>query len=457
VRQQIVLLVNGSPITDLDIARREKFLEMSNHKKPSRQEAINSLVDETLELKEAASYSLEVTDADVQSAYDNVAENMGVDAQKLTQILTNGGASADTLKHRLKAQIAWTTLVRGRFKVSLEIADKEVEAELQLHQPQDNALVGYEQSKTDAPGLKEVRDKMFEKEFGAKANRYLADLRRQAMIEYKSSATNGKSYNAGDAVSVFPENARSVIDQLMAAPSVTPITAGVPVADGLRGSAHPPETLSGKTSALTALQYAAEQGQPVAQWKLGRMYADGDGVPRDDVRAFNYFSQIANSHPDEAPGTPQARFVANAFVALGHYYLTGIPNSKIAADRARARDMFGYAATYFGDADAQYELGRLYLTGTPGDPHQAARWLQLAATKGHCRAEVALGDLLFQGQVVPRQAARGLMWLTLGRDCAGADETWVKPVYDNAFKRASDDERALALVFLEDWLKGRRD
>jgi TPR repeat protein len=239
--------------------------------------------------------------------------------------------------------------------------------------------------------------------------------------------------------------------------TTTPSTAALSPGEGLRTSAHPPETAPGKTSALTALQYAAEQGQPVAQWKLGRMYADGDGVPRDDVRAFNYFSQIANSHPDEAPGTPQARFVANAFVALGHYYLTGIPNSKIAADRARARDMFGYAATYFGDADAQYELGRLYLTGTPGDPHQAARWLQLAATKGHCRAEVALGDLLFQGQVVPRQAARGLMWLTLGRDCAGADETWVKPVYDSAFKRASDDERALALVFLEDWLKGRRD
>jgi TPR repeat protein len=225
----------------------------------------------------------------------------------------------------------------------------------------------------------------------------------------------------------------------------------------LRGSALPPETTPGKTTALMALQYAAEQGQPVAQWKLGRMYADGDGVPRDDLRAFSYFSQIANSHPDEAPGTPQARFVANAFVALGHYYLTGIPNTKIAADRGRARDMFGYAATYFGDADAQYELGRLYLTSTPSDPHQAARWLQLAATKGQCRAEVALGDLLFQGQVVPRQAARGLMWLTLGRDCAGADETWVKPVYDSAFKRASDDERALALVYLEDWLKGRRD
>ena len=43
--QQIALLVNGSPTTDLDIAHREKLLEMSNHKKPSHQEAINSLVD----------------------------------------------------------------------------------------------------------------------------------------------------------------------------------------------------------------------------------------------------------------------------------------------------------------------------------------------------------------------------------------------------------------------------
>ena len=233
-------------------------------------------------------------------------------------------------------------------------------------------------------------------------------------------------------------------------------TAVLSPTDGLRGGSHPSES-GEKTSALTALQYAAEQGQPVAQWKLGRMYADGDGVPHDDLRAFNYFSEIANTHPDDALGTPQASFVANAFVALGRYYLAGIPDTKIVADQARARDMFGYAATYFGDADAQYELGRFYLSETPSDPHQAARWFQLAATKGHCRAEVALGDMLFQGQAVPRQAARGLMWLTLGKDCAGTDESWVKPLYDIAFQHASDDERAVALVYLEDWLKGRRD
>jgi TPR repeat protein len=238
--------------------------------------------------------------------------------------------------------------------------------------------------------------------------------------------------------------------------STTPSTASLTPDDGLRTpSAHP---LDEKAKTLTALQYAAEQGQPAAQWKLGRMYADGDGVPPDQIRAFNYFSEIANTHPDEAPGTPQARLVANAFVSLGHYYLNGIPNSKIKANPARARELYGYAATYFGDADAQYELGQLYLTSTPSDPHEAARWFQLAANKGQCRAEAVLGDILFKGQYVPRQAARGLMWLTLSKECAGADDAWVKPLYDNAVHRASDDERAMALVYLEDWLKGgRRD
>lgn len=238
--------------------------------------------------------------------------------------------------------------------------------------------------------------------------------------------------------------------------TTTPSTASLTPGDGLQSTSPAPDGAD-KAKALTALEYAADQGHVAAQWKVGRMYADGDGVPQNDLRAFNYFSQIANTHPDETPGTPEARFVANAFVALGRYYLTGIPNSTIKPDATRAREMFAYAASYFGDADAQYQLGRLYLDGTPSDPHEAARWFQLAATKGHCRAEAVLGDMLFRGKQVPRQAARGLMWLTLSKDCAGPGGSWVKPLYDNAFHQASEDERAMALVYLEDWLKGRRD
>ena len=93
-------------------------------------------------------------------------------------------------------------------------------------------------------------------------------------------------------------------------------------------------------TSLTSLQYAAEGGHPIAQWKLGRMYADGDGVAQDDLRAFEYFSRIANQHADDSPSAPQAAIVANAFVALGRYYLNGIPNSKIKVrPRSRARDV----------------------------------------------------------------------------------------------------------------------
>jgi len=211
-------------------------------------------------------------------------------------------------------------------------------------------------------------------------------------------------------------------------------------------------------SGVTSLEYAAANGHPIAQWKLGRMYAEGDGVSRDDLRAFEYFRGIASAHAEDSPGTPQARFVANAFVALGSYYLDGIPNA-LKSDPTRAREMFAYAASYFGDPDAQYNLGRMYLAGTgaPKDPKLAARWLGLAANKAQHQGQALLGAMLFKGDAVPRQAARGLMWLTLASDAAGPHEAWIKEMQAAAFKQASDDERSLALIYIERWLKGRRD
>jgi uncharacterized protein len=255
----------------------------------------------------------------------------------------------------------------------------------------------------------------------------------------------------------FNPNAWSLLQPALAFDgTATPNTALLTPNDGSHTVVGGPET-SEKAKELSALQYAADQGQIGAQWKIGRMLADGDGVAQNELRAFEYFSRIANSHADEPPGTAQAHIVANAFVALGRYYLKGIPNSTVERDTDRARQMFLYAGSYFGDANAQYELGQLYLDGTPPDVHEAARWFLLAATKGQCRAQVALGEILFRGQQVPKQAARGLMWLTLGRDCAGTDEQWVKPLYDDAFRSASDDERAMALVYLRNWMTGRRD
>lgn len=213
------------------------------------------------------------------------------------------------------------------------------------------------------------------------------------------------------------------------------------------------------TNSLTALQYAAEGGHPIAQWRLGRMYADGDGVDRDDLRAFDYFSRIANQHAEDSPSAPQAQIVANAFVALGRYYRDGIPNTRVKSDRERAREMFHYAASYFGNSDAQYNLARMYLDGVGAqrDPKYAARWLSQAAQKGQFQAQALLGQMLFNGDLLPKQSARGLMWLTLARDNAGPDEIWINEVYTSALKRANEDDRAMAGRLLERWVQGRRD
>jgi peptidyl-prolyl cis-trans isomerase SurA len=142
--QQVVAFVNGQPITALDIEHRAKFLQMSGKKSPTRKEVMDSLIDEILEIAEAKRYGLDVPDSQVDESYSTVATRMGMDAQKLTQVLTAGGASDDTLKRRLRAQVAWTNLVRGRFKASLEIRDKDVEAQLQLHKADDKIEAGYE-------------------------------------------------------------------------------------------------------------------------------------------------------------------------------------------------------------------------------------------------------------------------------------------------------------------------
>jgi hypothetical protein len=69
--------------------------------------------------------------------------------------------------------------------------------------------------------------------------------------------------------------------------------------------------------AVSELEYASERGVPGAIWKLGRMFADGDGVPMNKARAYEYFRRLTMIYGDDSAGTSYAPFVANAFVILG--------------------------------------------------------------------------------------------------------------------------------------------
>ena len=163
-------------------------------------------------------------------------------------------------------------------------------------------------------------------------------------------------------------------------------------------------------SSVDALTYAAEGGQPIARWKLGEMYADGVGVARDDVKAYHYFNQLVQDYDEDAPSQRDRGAVSNAFVAVGVYCLTGIPKSDVRADPERARELFQYAATTFGDPDAQYNLAHMYIVGAGGlakDNLVAMRWLMLASAKGHRPSQALLGHMLFVGDGRRRSGRAG--------------------------------------------------
>jgi len=209
-------------------------------------------------------------------------------------------------------------------------------------------------------------------------------------------------------------------------------------------------------TALQALEAAAEGGHAVARWKLARMYAAGDGVAEDDARAFTYFSQIANAHAEDRPDTPRARFVANAFVAIAGYYNSGI-GGVLSPDHTRSRQIFSYAASYFGDPDAQYHLGMMLLHGEGGgvDVRQAGRWLRLSALKGHVDAQLALGELLYAGADGMRASpADGLKWLLIAGEFALTpdEDQRVRTVQERYFALSNTDLRARALQMAEEWL-----
>ena len=214
-----------------------------------------------------------------------------------------------------------------------------------------------------------------------------------------------------------------------------------------------------KAGAVRALEYAAAQGHALALWKLGRMYADGDGVAQDDLRAFEYFSRIADENADETPGSSRSGIVSAAFVALGSYLLDGIKGSHVAPNPARSAELYQYAASFFGDSNAQFGLARLYLdgTGVDRDPRQAARWFNLAAEKGHHPAQALLGQLLWNGEGVPRQPARGLMWLRIASEgCDRKRDAWIPPLYDQVMREASEVDRRTAIASAEQFQSRRR-
>jgi hypothetical protein len=206
-----------------------------------------------------------------------------------------------------------------------------------------------------------------------------------------------------------------------------------------------------KGEAVQAYRYAAEKGHSGALWKLGRMYADGDGVSRDDYQAFRFFEQVVSSNTEA--GSPDESYLVDALLAMARYLRTGIPETPVTADRNLAQDLYMRAATFYGDPRAQFEMASMLLEEkdlSGKKTRQAARWLRLAAAKGHAGAQATLGNLLFQSG----NAVDGLAMLTAALERSQpSDRAWIAKLQEEAFALAREDERRSATELAANLLK----
>jgi peptidyl-prolyl cis-trans isomerase SurA len=121
-------MVNGEPITDFDIDQRTKLDFLSTHKASTRQEVIQELIDDKLKIREAKQFSVDPGSNDIDAAYGQMAARMRLNSGQLDQMLEAQHIRPDTLKKRLKSDMVWGSLIRGRYKESLQVGEKEVNA-----------------------------------------------------------------------------------------------------------------------------------------------------------------------------------------------------------------------------------------------------------------------------------------------------------------------------------------
>ena len=140
---QVVVVANGSPITELDIQQRMRLIATSSTAKPTRQEVINDLIDDRLKIAKAKVYGLEVSDSEVDQAFENMAKRQRITAQQFTQVLERAGIMPSTIKARVRAELTWNQLVRGRYGSSLQVGESDIARLMRERKDSESATVGY--------------------------------------------------------------------------------------------------------------------------------------------------------------------------------------------------------------------------------------------------------------------------------------------------------------------------
>lgn len=141
-------------------------------------------------------------------------------------------------------------------------------------------------------------------------------------------------------------------------------------------------------TAIENFRPLAERGIVKAQYFLGVMYDNGEGVLQDYNKAFQWYRRAAE----------QGDIAAQHFLGMMYEQGEGVPK-----DDNEAVQWYRRAAEQ-GYASAQYNLGNMLSNGREVTQNysEAAQWLRRGAEQGHANSQLNLGVMYAKGQGVTR-------------------------------------------------------
>ncbi len=221
--------------------------------------------------------------------------------------------------------------------------------------------------------------------------------------------------------------------------------------------------------AFAQVQQKAMAGDAGAQFSLGVMYRDGQGVPKDEAKAAEWYQKAAAQGNvnaqyslgwsyDRGEGVPKDKQqavvwyrkaaeqgYAPAQASLGFMYLFGLD----VKDKQQAVVWYRKAAEQ-GNASAQFSLGFMYEDGqgVPKDEQQAVAWYRKAAEQGHAGAQESLGVMYDNGQGVPKDEQSAYFWLLLASTQGNQHHVKNRDIVE---RRLSPEQRATAQASARNW------
>lgn len=129
----IKVVVDDQAITSFQIGQRARLISLTERKSgaAATKAAQDELIDEVLKLKEAKRYGITVPKKQVDDAFATIASRVKLTPANLAAALRQSGVDPETLRDRLRTEIAWSQILRQRFQGRVSVSESDIAAQLQ--------------------------------------------------------------------------------------------------------------------------------------------------------------------------------------------------------------------------------------------------------------------------------------------------------------------------------------